>query len=280
MGELLRLGAIGAVLTAGLLFTLAAARGVRIFPALPDIGEVTSAIGLPLLVAAAVGIPVAVLSGWPAAGLSLGCLAAWIARSAGMEKERQGQIDRTEAIATWVEQLRDGIVAASGLEQVIRSTRDVAPEAIAPEVRRLGSALEHEPTTVALDRFGDDLDHPSGDLVVASLRIASTREARDLNLLLNRLAPSIRDDARMRVRVAVGRAKLRSTGQMMVIVMVAVGAGLTLFGGDYLDVYDSFAGQIVLGVAGLFAASSLFIVEYMGKTTEAQRFLRREKELV
>jgi tight adherence protein B len=95
----------------------------------------------------------------------------------GGKATRQRAIDRTEAIASWTEMIRDSIVAASGLEEAIVATANVAPAPIASEVRPMVRRLDHERSPTRLVAFGEDLNHPSGDLVVAALVIASRMEA-------------------------------------------------------------------------------------------------------
>ncbi|MEX0757639.1 MAG: hypothetical protein WD204_06785, partial [Acidimicrobiia bacterium] len=50
---------------------------------------------------------------------------------------------------------------------------------------------------------------------MAALTIAARMEAADLGSLLSRLAVSIRDDATMRVKVEVGRQRLRTSAKII-----------------------------------------------------------------
>src|SRR5690606_9791405 len=114
------------------------------------------------------------------------------------------------------------------LEEAIIATATVAPRPIEPEVRRLVHRLEHQRLPDALVAFGNDLDHPSGDLVVAALVIAARMEASDLSGLLSRLAEATRGEARMRIRVEVGRTRVRTATKVIVGVVIAAVAFLTL----------------------------------------------------
>ncbi|MCU1391087.1 MAG: putative integral rane protein, partial [Ilumatobacteraceae bacterium] len=112
-----------------------------------------------------------------------------------------------EAIATWTEQVRDTLAAANGLEHAIGATAALAPAPIAGAVARLAARTDYEPLPDALRRFADELAHPMADFIVAALVIAAEKEARDLGALLGSLAEAARDEARMRTRVWVGRAR-------------------------------------------------------------------------
>src|SRR3546814_620201 len=144
----------------------------------------------------------------------------------------------------------DSIVAAAGLEEAIVATAPVAPTPTASEVRTLVRRLEHQRLPDALATFGEDLDHPSGDLVVAALVIAARMEASDLSSLLSRLAEATRGEARMRIRVEVGRTRVRTATKVIVGVVIAAISFLTLVNRDYLAVYDDAGGQIVLAIVG------------------------------
>lgn len=193
----------------------------------------------------------------------------------GGKGQREREIARTEAVASWTEMIRDSIVAASGLEEAIVATASVAPKPIAPEVRELVRRLEHRRLPEALVAFGDDLDHPSGDLVVAALVIAARMEASDLSGLLSRLAEATRGEARMRIRVEVGRTRVRTATKVIVGVVTAAVAFLALVNRAYLNVYDSPAGQVVLAVVGSIFAAGGWLLSRMSRIDLPERFTAR-----
>ena len=214
-------------------------------------------------------------TGWPVGAVLAGAAAWAVPGVLGGRAARQAAIGRTEAIASWTEMIRDSIVAASGLEEAIVATAPVAPPAIAPEVRALVHRLEHQRLPDALVAFGQDLNHPSGDLVVAALAIATRMEASDLSGLLSRLAEAARGEARMRIRVEVGRARVRTATKVIVgVVMLAV-VFLTVMNRDYLAVYDSTGGQVVLGVVGGIFAVGGWLLTRMAAIDMPDRFTAR-----
>jgi hypothetical protein len=227
----------------------------------------TGAAGAALVTLLATGWPVGALL---AAGAVLGA-----PRLIGGKSARAAAIQRTEAIATWTEMVRDSIAAASGLEEAINATAVVAPAPIRPEVRRLVARLERQSLTSALASFGDELAHPSGDLVVAALSIAARTEASDLTGLLSRLADAIRGEARMRIRVDVGRTQVRTASKVILGVVAATIALLAVLNRDYLAVYADPAGQLVLLlVGGIFAFGGWLLVR-MAELEMPERFSAR-----
>jgi hypothetical protein len=214
-------------------------------------------------------------TGWLAGAAMAGLAAAALPQLLGGKAARRAAIDRTEAIASWTEMIRDSIVAASGLEEAIVATAPVAPRPIAPEVSRLVRRLEHQRLPDALATFGVELDHPSGDLVVAALVLASRLEASDLSSLLSRLAEATRGEARMRIRVEVGRTRVRTATKVIIGVVGAAVVFLALVNRGYLEVYDSPGGQVVLVVVGSVFALGGWLLNRMAAIDLPDRFNAR-----
>ena len=218
---------------------------------------------------------VGVVTGWIVGGVLAALTVVALPGVLGGRSQRERAIARTEAIASWTEMISDSIVAASGLEEAIVATANVAPRPIEPEVRRLVHRLEHQRLPDALVAFGNDLDHPSGDLVVAALVIAARMEASDLSGLLSRLAEATRGEARMRIRVEVGRTRVRTATKVIVGVVIAAVAFLTLVNRDYLEVYDSPGGQVVLAFVGAIFATGGWLLTRMAHIELPDRFTTR-----
>lgn len=260
----------------GLALVLAGLTGREVLPR-PQVAALAITGGRSLRLVSAVGVALValLLTGWPVgAALAAGASIA-VPRIIGGKAAREYAIARTEAIATWTEMVRDSIAAASGLEEAINATVSVAPAAIRREVRLLVSRLERQSLASSLVAFGDDLAHPSGDLVVAALTIAARTEASDLSGLLSRLADAIRGEARMRIRVEVGRTRVRTASKVILGVVAATIALLALLNRDYLEVYAAPAGQIVLlAIGGIFALGGWLLVR-MAELEMPERFSAR-----
>ncbi len=221
------------------------------------------------------GLITLAITGWPVGAALASAAAVASPRLIGGKAAREAAIAKTEAIATWTEMVRDSIAAASGLEEAIHATASVAPAAIRREVRLLVTRLERHSLVGALTAFREDLAHPSGDLVVAALTIAARTEASDLSGLLSRLAEAIRGEARMRIRVEVGRTQVRTASKVIVGVVGATIALLAVLSRDYLAAYSSPGGQIVLLiVGGIFALGGWLLVK-MAEIEMPERFSAR-----
>lgn len=226
------------------------------------------------------GLAVLVVTGWIAGGALAVLAILFSPRIVGGKAEREASVARTEAIASWTEMIRDSIAAASGLEEAIVATEPVAPRPIQREVRRLANRLRHSSLPDALRGFGDDVAHPSADLVVAALTIAAQMEASDLTGLLSRLAESIRGEARMRIRVEVGRTRVRTATKVILGVVAATVVLLTLLNRGYLAAYDSPGGQFALIVVGGIFAVGGWLLARMSGLELPDRFTARRTSAV
>lgn len=230
---------------------------------------------LTLRVALCIGLGLLALlfTRWPVAGALAGFLGFSGPSLFAGKREIHAAIDRTEAIANWTEMLRDTMAASAGIENAIAATAPAAPIAIRTEVASLAARLQSTSLVMALRSFADDLAHPTGDLVVGALILASQRQARQLGALLGTLAQAARDDATMRLRVEAGRARTRTSVRVVVISTLSMAVGMLLLNRDYLDPYDSALGQLMLTVVGACFIGSFWWMNAMAAVKEPARLL-------
>ena len=79
----------------------------------------------------------------------------------------------------------------------------------------------------------------------------------------------------MRIRVEVGRTRVRTATKVIVGVVIAAVAFLTLVNRDYLEVYDSPGGQIVLAFVGAIFATGGWLLTRMAHIELPDRFTTR-----
>lgn len=223
-----------------------------------------------------VGVLVYIASGWPVAAICLAILTVTVPAVFGRKAGDAVEIGRIDGIATWVDTIRDLIGGAAGIEQALVSAASVPPEAIAAELRRFSYRANHLTLVEALDRLGDDLDHPLGDQVVFALGHAVQAEARDLTALCNTLSATLRAEATMRRRIEVQQARLRLTGRIVVMLTVGVAVGITVWQPMYRTAYDDFIGQMWLLVAFSLYFLSMFLYVRMSRLNLPTRFKRRQ----
>lgn len=200
--------------------------------------------------AVVVAIAVAAVTGWPVAGLAAGAIAVLVPVLLAARSLRRRELERTDALAAWVEMLRDTIAGHAGLQQAIALTSEVAPEAIRVDVRTLAVDAQRVGMSAALRRFAAAISDPLADMIVAALTIAADHQARNLADLLGEIASSARDQSAMRLRIETGRARTYASARWIVGLTMLMAAGLVLFSPEFMTPYDDLVGQIVLGLVG------------------------------
>jgi len=230
-----------------------------------------------ILVAPAVGVSIFFITRWLLVAVVLSLV--FIAVPALKSKQRLRRDERglADAIATWTEQLRDTLAGAHGLEQAIVATSNHAPAAISSAVRRLSAQIQYGKLSDGLRRFADDVDHPIADFVSAALITATKYQARDLAQLLGHLAQCAREEGRMRTRIWVGRARTRSSVRIISSVVIGFVAMLVIFNRDYLGVYSSLEGQVMLSLIFIVFGVALIMLDQFSRISTPQRFIRRRE---
>lgn len=240
----------------------------------PTEHEIDGGIVARFVAAAATGALVLAFSGWlvAAAIVGVGC---WFAVGKWQQRNRggAGEVERTDALASWIENLRDVLVAGDQPVGAITATVATCPAAIRPQVRRLAAGLGRQEPDVVFRRFADDLDDPLGDLVAAGLLVAVQRGART-SAVLGSLAEQARRQADRRRLVDAERAPIQREVTILTVVMGSLIVALLVLGRtDYLAAYDSAGGQAFLGgVLGIYVLL-LVRVQRLARFPRPSRFL-------
>ena len=277
----------GALVVAGLLGTAAGLRpqpsrpptpsraGGLAFPAmagLGGLGALSRRTRLLLTAGTALGLLVAVLTGWfiaipvlPAAAAGLPVLLS--------APPSASKINRLEAMEEWTRSLSGILTAGVGLEQALISTLRSTPEAIRPEVTRLASRLRARwATEDALRAFADELDDATGDLIAGNLILGARRRGAGVASVLEALAESVAADVRARREIESDRAKPRSTARWVTIITVSV-LGILALTGDYVSPYGSPIGQVLLVLLLSLYVGTLLWMRKMATGKPLPRFI-------
>ncbi len=224
--------------------------------------------------AAGFGIVVLAVSGWVVPAFVIASATwYWVAAFQRRDSRQANDIERTDALASWIENLRDVLLAGDQPIGAIASTVPSAPPIIRPAVRRLSAALGHQDPDTAFRRFADELDDPLGDLVSAGLLIAVQRGARTVDVLTS-LAGQARTAADRRRIVDAERAPIQREVLLLSLIMGSLVMMLLVFGrSSYLDAYDTNEGQLFLGMVLAVYAVLLLRVQRLSKFPKPSRFL-------
>lgn len=218
-------------------------------------------------------------TGWPAAGATFAAVSVMAPMFLDTHRARLKAVARTEALASWAEMLRDTISAHAGLHQAVAVSAVVAPSAIRPEVRRLAVRSEQMALGKALRMFAADVADPVSDLIVAALTIADEHQAKKLPELLGRVASSTREQASMRLRVEAQRAQTYASARALVVITLFMAVVLMFTSPQFLDPFDSVAGQLVMLVIGALFAGAVWALMVMSRPVAVPRVLAGIEEV-
>lgn len=274
---------LGAGVAAGILLIVSGSRRVLAGPPRSSRVRLTreqvTRLALCIVAATLVGL----LTRWPV-GAVLAGLAVWtLPRHLGADRTQKQALARTDAVASWAEMLRDNLSAAAGLEQAIIAAGDVPPNAIRDEVTQLAASIRSGiRLPEALATFREQVADPTADLVVRALSQASHRQASKLADLLTELAEVARKRTAVRLRVAAGRARVRTSARVVMATTIVFAIGLVVLNRPYLIAYDGATGQLVLLLIGALFAAGFAGLSRLGSVGDAPSPVRpamRRREL-
>ncbi len=213
------------------------------------------------------------LTGWIVAGLFAG-IAGFVSPTVLRAKaNRDREVDRMTALATWIEMVRDTVSAASGLTEALKATAVSAPSAIRTPVRQLAFRAERETLPDALAKFADEMDHAVADSVAVTLGLAAANQVGSLQETLAEIAENTRQEVSMRLRIEASRARQFTSARFVAGVVAVFSVGMVGFNRSYLAPFDTFSGQVALAViGGLFVASGIALVQ-MSRFSSPPRIL-------
>ena len=215
------------------------------------------------------------MSGWIIPSVVVGAIVGWLVTS--VQRRRTSVdvgVERTEALASWVENVRDVLQSGNQPVGAIGATTETCPPSIRPHVRLLFARLSAgQPAEVAFRRFADDMDEPLADLVAVGLLIAVSRGAETEDVL-SALAVQARHQADRRRIVEAERAPMRREVLMVSLVMCALLGGVFVFArSSYLNAYDDMSGQVFLALVLVGYGALLVWVERLATFPQPTRFL-------
>lgn len=258
---------------AGLVVVVAGFRGFGFSPSKSrrdvDTGDVSLRVGL----ACGAFLGTWLATGWPVAATYAAAAGAFAPSILKARRERDASIERVDAIAGWIETVRDTMSASAGIEQALRVTALTVPKPIEREVRHLSLNLQHRSTGDALREFAADVRHPVADMVVASLLLATSRQAGSLAEILSSVAKEARAYAAMARQVETARTRTYSQARMVGLITSGMIVISIVTRRESLEPFDTVTGQMVLFIIFGLLYGAWFVLYKMSKAAPPQRVL-------
>jgi tight adherence protein B len=234
---------------------------------LPPINTRLAGVGL------ALGLVVAVATGWWAGGVLVVAASILVPM---MQAERQAQVkdrQRINALASWVESVRDLLAAASGIEEaIVRSSETLTAESpIVRHIWQLRVVTEMLGLREGLRRLGEDLADPIGDYITAALLVASERPSGVVHMQLSEAASNARESVSVRERVEASRARMWTASSTIAIISLCMVAFIVGTQSTYATWYSQPTGQIVLLVCGGIELVGMWWMARMARPSAGHR---------
>ncbi|MGW7673360.1 type II secretion system F family protein [Streptomyces sp. NPDC054775] len=194
----------------------------------------------------------------------------WLVIPAQMAQDRIGQL---EALSEWTQRLAGLLRLGMGLEQAMISSRQGAPDELAPQIINLSDRLRlgWRPEG-ALRAFADELDDVTSDKVVAALILSVNDRGPGLAQALEDLSGTVREEVAKKRAIEADRAKPRTTVRWMTIITVGVVVA-GFFVPSYTKPYSTLLGQLVLAFLMAGFVGVLALMRQFGSFRRIPRFL-------
>ncbi|MFE0678690.1 type II secretion system F family protein [Streptomyces sp. NPDC058867] len=194
----------------------------------------------------------------------------WLITPAQMAKGRIGQL---EALSEWTQRLAGLLRLGMGLEQAMITSRQGAPDELAPHIINLSDRLRlgWRPEG-ALRRFADELDDVTADKVVAALILSVNDRGPGLAQALEDLSGTVREEVAKKRAIEADRAKPRTTVRWMTIITIGVVVA-GFFVPSYTRPYSTLLGQLVLAFLTAGFVGVLALMRQLGTFRRIPRFL-------
>ncbi|WP_018638276.1 type II secretion system F family protein [Parafrankia elaeagni] len=156
-----------------------------------------------------------------------------------------------EAVATWAEQVRDGLQAGQHLRAAIVASTEHPPAELAGPLRRLAARLDVMRLPDALWALRGEVPHPALGPMIVALDVAYRRGAGDLPALMtSQVAATRQSVALLRDQHAL-RARHRRAMTLLLALFTAAISVLLVTWPVFLEPYRDLPGQLALAVIGV-----------------------------
>jgi Flp pilus assembly protein TadB len=194
----------------------------------------------------------------------------WLISPAQMAQERIGQLG---ALSEWTQRLAGLLRLGMGLEQAMITSRQGAPDELAPQIINLSDRLRlgWRPDG-ALRAFAEELNDVTADKVIAALILSVNDRGPGLAQALEDLSGTVREEVARKRAIEADRAKPRTTVRWMTIITVGVVVA-GFFVPSYTKPYSTLLGQLVLAFLTAGFIGVLALMRQLGNFRRIPRFL-------
>ena len=214
------------------------------------------------------------IMGWPlvslvAAGLGAGLPFLWYANR---EDSRRARVQAELADAMSL--LRDSIRAGGDVAQGLIALATYGPALLKPEFQRAVQLMAHGSTLRdALLGMRERLADPVFDTCVATLLLNEKLGSPQLTPVLSELAQAVRDELRVQADLRAQRTRVVLSARVIAAIPLVLLIAIRAVSTHYLDLFDSFEGQLVLGACTVSVVIGYQVMRWTSRLPIDQRVL-------
>jgi tight adherence protein B len=211
--------------------------------------------------------------GWPLvalAGFLLG-LALPFGYYARRRDERRARL-RAE-LADAIDQLAAAVRAGLSLGEALAALAAHGPPGMRPEWAALARDQRLGGLSPALDAFRARLADSVVDTIALAMMLAEETGGRNLTAALDRLAVAVRGRVQLLAAARAEQARHRLTAQVIAALPLALLLLVHAISPDYLAVYDTWGGQVAIGVAALMVGLGYALMLAVARLPDDPRVL-------
>ena len=235
----------------------------------------SSGVRLPrLVVAVAVAVAIQLLLGWPVMAVFAGFVVIGLPVFTGANESTMAFAAKTDAVATWLEGMRDALSSRHGPEATIINSATRAPREIRTELEDFRLRVEHgQPLREGLVDLADDLDHEISDFALSVMAMALEKSATEISPVLTSLATMARVRSHDMIRIHAERAEARGTLKLVVRALLGFFFIVLFLFRQHLEPFSSYEGQIAMGVGLTMMGGTLVWAAKVLQMPTSQRML-------
>lgn len=192
------------------------------------------------------GLALQLLLGWVVVSLFAAVLAAGIPVTLFLRREHRHRASRQLALVAAIAQLRDAIRTGLSVPEAMAGLARTGPEPLREEFRTLTRDLRLIGFEPAITTMRERVADPVFDLVAATLILNDRLGGRNLSQVLDRLAQATRDQLRTQDALRAYQSRNVFSARIVAAVPLVVLFGIRQVNPDYLAVFDSWPGQLLL----------------------------------
>ncbi len=224
--------------------------------------------------AAALGVAVAILTGWILALVLVPGVIVGIPLLLSAPPNRE--VDVLAALDRWVRLIATSLSSGKSIRDAIFATRHQVSPVLREPVARLCTRMDQRwHTRDALFALADELDSADADAVVAALAIAGAKGGAGARATLGAVSDSIQARLAALREVAAERAKPRVVVRQVTFITLGVLLGAVALNPQFFTPYTSPLGQVIALVLAAVYVGCLAMLRRMTIPPSAPRFLRR-----